>query len=255
MLNVDLKTIIILLSTTAVLSALYTFFQFLFKFHPEKKISKFFFILLTFLKSIAVFFFIVIALYFIYYIYNTINQYLTLIEMKKYVKNLSRERVLAKISIIDFSENSFNCILELYSLTGKLFKKSSYQLNGTEFYLDFVVLNFDYMFIEKGSNNIAYPSTLFSDSIAYDNGIKLLSSNELKEFLSADSDKFIGLNSKKVISLSNFIFNCISNDDFARKNGIRSIIGSALHHKIFSKSIYKVYLQNTGGLSMVEENF
>jgi hypothetical protein len=111
------------------------------------------------------------------------------------------------------------------------------------------------MFIENGSNNIAYPSILFSDSISYDNGIALLTSNELKEFLSADSDKFIGLNEKKVNSLSNFIFKCISDNAFARKNGVRSIVGSALHHKIFSKSTYKVYLQNTGGLSMVEENF
>lgn len=255
MLNIDNKIILTLLSLTIIFSALYTFFQFLFKFHPEKKVSKFFFIFFTFLKSIFIVAFIIVGLYFVYYIYSTINQYLTLIELRKYVKNLSKERVLAKIIITDFSDINFNCIIELYSLSGKTFKKDEYQIQGTEFYIDFVVLNFDYIFIEKGENNIAYPSVLFSDLISYDNGIQLLSPEELKNYFSYDSEKFYGLSENKVNSLSNFIFKCISDNSFARKNGVRSIVGSALHHKIFSKSTFKVYLQNTGGLSMVQENF
>jgi len=255
LLNIDNKTIILLISITIFFSGLYTFIQFLFKFHPEKKISRFFFILFTFSKTVLFIFILIIGIYFIYNFYNTINQYLRILELKKYVKNLSRERVLAKISILSFSEDKFTCSLELYSLSGKLFKKSNYELIGTEFYIDFVVLNFEYLFIEKGDNNIAYPSVLFSDMISYDNGIRLLNQEEIKQYLNADPDKFIGLSSKNLNSISEFIFKCINNESFSKKNGVRSIIGSALHHKIFSNSIYKVYLQNTGGLVLIEENF
>ncbi|MFN3412171.1 MAG: hypothetical protein ACK4YF_08435, partial [Exilispira sp.] len=55
--------------------------------------------------------------------------------------------------------------------------------------------------------------------------------------------------------VSKFIIKCLNDEKFAKKNGVRSIVGSALHHKIVTKSNYKVYLQNTGGLILIEENF
>jgi len=255
LLNIDTKLVILILSITTGLSIIYTSLQYIFKFYPERKISRFFFILFTFIKTIIAIFIIVIAIYFIYSFYNTINQYLNLLELKKYVKNLSRERVLAKITITDIKDNIFKCDVELYTLTGKIFKKSSFEISGKEFYMDFVVLNFDYAFIEKGANNIAYPSVIFSDEISYDNATPLLNNMEIKEYLNTDSENFIGLTPKKVESLAEFIYKSIKENNFARINGVRSIIGSALHHKVFLGAVYKVYLQNTGGIILVEENF
>lgn len=255
MLSVDKTTIIYILASTLFLSLIYTFLQFFIKFYPQKKISKFIFLIFTFSKTIIIVLIIVTAVYFVYNIYNSINQFFITLELQKYVKNLSRERVLAKIKILSFSEDKFKISVEIYSLTGKIFKKSTYELNGSEFYIDFVVLNFDYAFIEKGSNNIAYPSVIFSDTISYDNGIPLLLKDEILSYLNSDSDNFIGLTKKKAISLSEFVFKSITDNNFARSYGIRSISGSALHHKIFDISTYKVYLQNTGGLLLVEENF
>lgn len=255
LLNVDRSLLLIFISIISGLSIIYTIFQYLLKFESNKKISKIIFSIFTFTKTFIIILIFALIIYFIYNIYNTINQYLSVIELRKYVKNLSRERVLAKISILDFTSKRFNCLIELYSLSGKVFKKLTYELIGTEFYIDFVVLNFDYLFIEKGANNIAYPSILFSDEISYDNGYKLLDMQEIKNYLNADVENFLGLSAKKVDSISNFIFKCIENENYAKINGVRSVVGSALHRKIISLSTYKVYLENTGGLILVEENF
>lgn len=255
LLNVDGKELLIFISIISVISIIYTFFQYLLKFESNKKFSKIIFSIFTFSKTFIIILVFAVLIYFIYNAYGTINEYLSVLELRKYVKNLSRERVLAKISILDFTTNKFNCLIEIYSLSGKLFKKLTYELIGTEFYIDFVVLNFDYLFIEKGANNIAYPFILFSDEISYDNGYKLLNMQEIKNYLNADFDNFLGLSSKKVDSISNFIFKCIENEKFAKINGVRSIVGSALHRKVISLSTYKVYLENTGGLILVEENF
>ncbi len=256
MLNVENINILFLILITFCLSGIYTFILYLLKFHPEKKISKFIFIFFTFFKTVFLVIIIVLVAYFFYNIYNAIDQYLNLLELKKYVKNLSRERILAKIIITEIPNNNyFKCNVELYSLTGKIFKKSSFEIPGTEFYIDFVVINFDYTFIEKGSNNIAYPNVIFSDRISFDDGFALLTDEELKKFLAAEADKFLGLNSKKVESLSQFIFKSIKDENYAKKNGVRCIVGSALHHKVFLNSVYKVYLQNTGGLTLIEETF
>lgn len=255
LLSVDKDSLFLLLSVTVIFSIIYTLIQYSIKFHPEKKISRIFFLFYTFFKVFIIILIIVFAVYFFYNFYNFFNQYTRVIELKKYVKNLSRERVLAKISILDFTENYFKCQLEIYTLNGKIFKKSFYELSGSEFYLDFVVLNFDYLFIEKGANNIAYPAKIFSDTISYDEGIDILAKNEILEYLNREPQNFIGLTKTEVNQVSNFIIKCLNDEKFARTNGVRSIVGSALHHKIFTKSTYKVYLQNTGGLILIEENF
>jgi len=255
LLSIDDRTLLLFILTSIILSLIYAFFQYIFKFHQDKKVTRFFFFTFTFLKAIIVISLFVIVVYFFYSIYNSIDQYLNLIELKKYVKNLSKERVLAKIIINEIIKEKFKCTVELYSLTGKIFKTATYELNGNEFYIDFVVLNFDYVFIEKGANNIAYPNVIFSEEISYDNGIPLLTDDELKSFLSADSKSFLGLSDKEVNSLSLFIFKSIKNSAFAKKIGIRSIVGSALHHIVSLNAIYKVYLENTGGIVLIEENF
>ncbi|MFN3411702.1 MAG: hypothetical protein ACK4YF_06065, partial [Exilispira sp.] len=236
MLSVNKDSILILLSIATILSIVYTLLQYLIKFHPEKKISRIFFLFYTFFKVFIIILIFVVLVYFFYNFYNTFNQYAKVIELKKYVKNLSKERVLAKITILDFTENYFKCQLEIYNLDGKIFKKSFYELAGSEFYLDFVVLNFDYLFIEKGANNIAYPAKIFSDTISYDNGKVILTGNEIFEYLSGESQNFIGLTQAELNQVSKFIIKCLNDEKFAKKNGVRSIVGSALHHKIVTKS-------------------
>ena len=256
------QSLLPILALAVIFISFYVYFSYIIKFHPEKKVVKTLFIgkniviALLLLAAITVVYFISINIYKTYLtVTETINNINEVRMLKTFVKNLSVQRVLASIIITDLTESDFELKVSLYTLSGELFKSLSFRLPGKEFYIDFTILNFDYLFIEQGANNLAIPAVLFSDTIAYADGFELIDESELKNYLTADNKYIYGLNDKDIDAAYNFIKKAINDPVFAKNKGVRSIIGSALHHSAHRGEVYKVFLQNTGGINLVTEEF
>ncbi len=225
----------------------------------HKKIDKFYYILKKTISSLSKFTSIIIiafSLLFLLSIVDGIGSYVEEIKeinkLKTYIKNLSTERKITDFKILSTDNNYITVQITNYSVDGLEASKNIYQIEGTEIYLDFLVLNFEYKIIESNqSNNIAIINKLYSDYVPYDNGIDLFE-KEILQFKKSDP---VGLTNKDFSSFNNYIEQIILDKNFAKKEGVRSYHGSSLHVNASTGDEYRVYIQNTGGLTLKKINF
>ena len=180
-------------------------------------------------------------------------------ELKAVVRNLARAEDLVKIELAGVlnSEFPYECRYRLTFFCGGKEISREYVLKGSEIFLDFMNINFDYSEIEAGkTSNVAYPYRIFSDVVPPERGIKLggdvldAESNVPVTFLFSD---VYGIEKETYIARAAELFGIAGDEKKSREMGIRSSIGTAPHVSVFDLAegqIFSFRITNTGGVSV-----
>lgn len=304
--------LLILFIIIILITLLYTIFEYIFTFKKNSKLSKIYFLIKKFIISFFNITLIVFSLFILTSLFSTFKSiqsvyqnYIKLKELKITLKNLSEEKRIAKIQIInivnniksfneinsiidDFIMNNYNNIenknlfnlnfsisnqeklknifknlnfpidliyfkLTFYSQDGQKVFVNDFLIPGNELYIDFIVLNFDYKLIEQNEKfTLALPYKIFSNIISFNNGISLFlnNNNKIPYFLDYKNNIPYSISLKNYRNTVNYILQIINNNDFAKKEGIRSYHGSALHFIPQNKDQYIIRTTATGGINL-----
>jgi len=130
-------------------------------------------------------------------------------------------------------------------------KKQEITIKGFDIYFDAVVLNFDYSIISQGEkHNLVFPYRIFSEQVPASKGIKLnfLGSDSIPLFFQKENKQIYGLNPDKYGDRVKELMKFVYDKDYARKMGVRSFLGNAVHKRMFAGQKYDVWIEQTGGL-------
>lgn len=131
--------------------------------------------------------------------------------------------------------------------------EKSYSIEGTKLYIDFAVMNFDYSLIESGeSYNIAFPGTLYSDTVAYNDGIDIFTrqDDDLPFTFELETDQTFLLSDEEYEETMNWIIESATNESSARLLGIRTSYGQSMSLTPESGTAYVISSTGAGGLVM-----
>lgn len=248
-----------------VLSLIYTFLEYILTFKKNTRISKIYFFLKKFFNSLIVIILLTIifsgslSLYFsIKKINNIYNEYIKLKELKIVLKNLSEEKRLAKIKILNNVNGNISFDLSLYSQDGQKIYNNTFIISGKEIYFDFITINFDYKFVESGDKfTLSIPYKIFSDMIPYTNGYNLLikDNKNIPYFLDFVEKQPYSITIENYRKIIKYLLKIISDKNFALKEGIRSYHGSSIHFIPEIGSTYIIRSEATGGIIVEKLNF
>jgi hypothetical protein len=121
--------------------------------------------------------------------------------------------------------------------------KDDITIQGTNIYFDCMVLNFTYSEIASGrQKNIAIPYRVYSNVVPAEKGVPLhLASGDIP---SGDDYGFIPPIYKERLT------QLLTDPEFAKEVGVRSVNGSAVFRYVFENDRYKIKIDNTGGIHL-----
>jgi hypothetical protein len=180
--------------------------------------------------------------------------------MEAALKNLSAERKMIELSAVTTNINqipktyvrikyyAYSAVKDDDLFTGE----SSYIIEGKKIYVDFGVINFDYSLIEKGSaKNIAFPGKLFSDSVSADKGLEILAqTNGMPLSFKLDNQDIYIMDEEDYQDTVMKLISAATNEEQARKMGIRSHYGEAIGMYPAAGRLYSFYSTGAGGVVM-----
>lgn len=176
-------------------------------------------------------------------------------ELKSLLKQLDQRYKVAEIEVEDYNVYTDKTTLNLrfYDYANQGFSNDIQKINieGNDIYFDAVVLNFEYSEISGGqTTNIVLPYRLFSNKVSQENGISL----NLKDkngipliFKRKDKDIY-GMETEKYTEHVQEIMSYITDEKKARKAGIRSVYGNAVHKRVRKGEKLTIWVEQTGGL-------
>lgn len=190
---------------------------------------------------------------------NGMNEYIEnqekIKELKSIVKQLNRRYKVAEIEVINYSYLSDESQLSIrffdYAKQGFVNKNQQVTIKGNDIYFDAVVLNFEYSEISSGNKiNLALPYRIFSEDVAQENGIKLSLTDEngVPLIYKRNENDVYGMSNKKYEAGIKELSEYISDKEKARKAGIKSIYGNAVHKRVRKGEIISIWVEQTGGL-------
>lgn len=176
-------------------------------------------------------------------------------ELKSVYKQLDKRYKVAEIKINDVNALSNNTALEIlyfdYATQKPIREKQELTIEGTDIYFDAIVLNFEYSEIaENSKKNIVIPYRIFSDRVAQSEGIllNLRDPNGVPYFFHRDSLDVYGMDVPTYQSHIQEMMSYATDAQKARKAGIRSAFGNAVHRKVQTGDEFTVWVEQTGGL-------
>lgn len=179
-------------------------------------------------------------------------------ELSAVVRQLDESYKVAEIKVKSVDYTQFPKVLTTltvsyfdYAGTGLKNSEQEIQIEGNDIYVDAIVLNFQYSEITNGSRkNISIPYRIFSNKVAQKDGIKLnlfdengvpfVFKKKAKDIFSLEEEKY----NQRLTEICNFM----NDEELARKNGVRSIYGSAVHTLVKTNDIITISVEQTGGL-------
>ncbi len=125
-----------------------------------------------------------------------------------------------------------------------------YTVEGSRLYMDFGVINFKYAMIENGDRiNIAFPYRAFSDTVASEEGESLLlTKDEMPLSFKLPSDEIYNLDEKDYRDSVRTLIATATNEQLARKMGIRSSFSQAFAVIPQKSKVYTFYSTGAGGM-------
>ncbi len=183
------------------------------------------------------------------------NNHKRIEQLTTVVKHLDKRYKVASVKIekIDYVNFTTRMEIEFYgnSLTSEAQKKQSILIKGFDIYFDAMVLNFDYSGIAEGNKtNLVLPYRVFSESVPANEGIKLnyYGNDSIPLIYKREASEIYGISQddyqKRISEFSRLIFD----KEYARKMGVRSFQGNAVHKRVAEGKIYEIWIEQTGGL-------
>ena len=244
------------------------------KLHPHANKNKFLLYIsrlcvafFHFLKNLPLLLLLLIALLFADKIVLLATSYTKILENNQRIeeltlvaKNLSQIQRVAKIQIEKIWEQNGKPFFEItyYGLQadGSPFFSERYTFEGEQLWIDSIVFNFDYMYIEQGIvKNIALPYCLYSERVAPKDGIFI------QNFYDNEGvPNQFRLNDEHIVGIAPKQFNRRLESIFKDKKslqevGLRSLTGNAIHLYVKQGESYLLKSLATGGLSIAAEEF
>lgn len=211
---------------------------------------------LSFFKNIFIISIFLFSIYFVFIVYNKINSIIEQFNFNnnliKAIKNLSISRVICEIKVIEIDKLNEKIKIKIfyYDLNKDKIDFSEFELNGKEIFVDFIVVDFEFKFIEDGiKNNLAILNKLYTNKISPKEGI------DLKNYFYYGNN-IIGIQKDEYLKIIKYIDKIIEDKEFAKKEGVKTSFGSSLSFIPKSEGdIFRIYVNNTGGIILEKINF
>ena len=185
-------------------------------------------------------------------------------ELSAVVRNLNQRYKVAEVKVLDqtYSNQVFSTTTKLsvtyfdYAGLGLQNNVQEVTIRGNDIYFDAVVLNFDYSEVETGANkNIVLPYRIFSNEVPQSQGVqlKLLDKDSIPFVFKRTAKDVYGISIERYNSVLRDILLYMKNEDLARKAGIRTVYGNAVHQLMYKGGKYSVWVEQTGGIVIKQE--
>ena len=181
-------------------------------------------------------------------------------ELKTVLKQLDKRYKVAEIDVVDYDyvKDSTSLRIRYYDAVIGDFteRKQNIEIHGNDIYFDAVVMNFDYSQITDSKKiNLVLPYRIFSNKVPQGEGILL----NLKD--TSGIPLIYKRNKNDIYGLTPEIYNqrlkefagYLTDEEAARKAGVRSSYGNAVHKRIRKGKKLIVWVEQTGGLVIKEK--
>ena len=260
--------LIITLCILAVFSILYFLARFLpYRKYPKNSKAILPGEILRAIKNFFVSLFILIVLYVLVALGTTIESYILKVtrlqELQTVYKNISQDYVLADVTVTDIISNPKGPVLAVkmeyypYGDRKNSIATESFKIEGTSLYIDCMQYNFKYSLIETGANkNLAVPYRVFSNTIPASNGINLTpyAKDGIPYIFERTESNVWGIEPQVYRERIAELMHIMNDPLKSKKEGIlRSSTGSALHFVAQKNKTYRIYVSQTGGLTLAQK--
>jgi hypothetical protein len=175
------------------------------------------------------------------------------------VKNLERRYKVARVECLAQEDGNTKLSMVYYDQDGNPVEggKELLEIEGSDIYIDALVINFAYFGVESGENrNLAVPYRVFSEKVAQKNGLplNLVTSKGIPYFFERDAYQVMGLDKRVFDSRLRELMKLAEDAERARKAGlVRTLYGNAVHRVMNTGDAFFVWIEQTGGLTIKEE--
>jgi len=195
---------------------------------------------------------------------STVNEYFQNIqkikELKQALKNLNVRYKIATITVINYNPHSniSKLHIDYYNYDKNIVNKQDITILGSDIYFLTYVINFEYSIIENNTaKNIAIPYKIFSECVPQSKGIILNvnNKNNIPYIYERTNESLYGITEEDYNEQLNYILTIVNNENESKESGIRSYYASSPHYvkSIQSGTKYSIYIEQTGGLTIKEE--
>ena len=181
-------------------------------------------------------------------------------ELQTVLKQLDQRYKVAEMEILDYNYYSDSTTLELRfydealgSLSDKI---QEIEIAGNDIYFDAMVLNFDFSHIaDQQKRNLVLPYRLFSNKVPQAEGhvLNLTDSSGVPLIFKRKKEEVFGLSPDAYNEHLNQFVEYMNDEEAARKAGIRSSYGNAVHRRVRKGQTLTVWVEQTGGLVIKEK--
>ena len=186
-------------------------------------------------------------------------------ELQTIVKNLSRSETVAKVTlenvkVIPGRKTPVRLYkVEVLSAAGETVSSQNVELEGAEFVIDCININFDYSQIASGEkSNLAYPYRVYSELVPAAEGIQLecmFNEDGIPFTFCLEQNDIYGINEDAFYARLAELMDVIKDDDLSREMGIRSTVGNAPRLRMKTGDVYYIDVEQTGGISAYKKQF
>lgn len=176
-------------------------------------------------------------------------------ELKSVIKQLDQRYKVAEVEVVNYNKTGDETQLKIrffdYAKQGYINQDQELTIKGNDIYFDALVLNFDYSQISEGNKiNLVIPYRIFSEDVPQEKGIRLSLSDEngVPLIFKRKQEDVYGMNHEKYASHIKELMSYITDKEKARKAGIKSIYGNAVHKKVKTGEKFVIWVEQTGGL-------
>ena len=186
-------------------------------------------------------------------------------ELQTIVKNLLRSETVAKVTLKSVKSIPGRktpvrlYAVEVLSAAGETVSTQNVELEGTEFVIDCININFDYSQIASGEkSNLAYPYRVYSELVPAAEGIPLecmFNEDGIPFNFCLEENEIYGIKEDAFYARLAELMGVIGDDDQSREMGIRSTVGNAPRLRMNVGDVYFIDVEQTGGISAYKKQF
>ncbi|MEA2041272.1 MAG: hypothetical protein U9N85_01805 [Bacteroidota bacterium] len=176
-------------------------------------------------------------------------------ELKTVLKQLDQRYKVAEIEILDYSYTKDSTSMEIRFFDSSLGEFSdntqALSIKGNDIYFDAIVMNFDYSQITDNRKvNLVLPYRIFSNKIPQGKGqlLELKDKNGVPLVYKRNKTEVFGISPELYNEHIKEFATYLQDDEAARKAGVRSTQGNAVHKRIRKGSTLEIWVEQTGGL-------
>jgi len=186
-------------------------------------------------------------------------------ELNTIVKNLSRSETVAKVTLQSVKNIPGHktpvklYTVEVLSAAGETVSTQQIEMEGVDFVIDCININFDYSEIASGEkSNLAYPYRVYSELIPAAEGVQLkcmFNDDDVPFIFCLEHDDIYGIKEDVFYARLVELMDVIKDEDLSREMGIRSTVGNAPRLRMNVGDVYFIDVEQTGGISAYKKQF